>query len=112
MTLPRYCKICRLMLHYPSLVDKDYDTFNGNGHCPENHYKVLVHDSQEESKVLEETLHYNEYVIFIDYHNEKHIEIFKESKIVLETTLESFENVNFRDKDYVINKLDTLVNFS
>lgn len=109
--LPRYCKICRLMLHYPSLVDRDYDTFNGNGYCPEHHYKILVHDSVEETRLLEETLTYNEYVLFIDY-NEKWIEIFKDSKIVLITTLESFENVNFRDSDYVINKLDTLVNFS
>ena len=109
--LPRYCKICRLLLHYPTLDDKEYDTFNGTGFCPDKHYEVLVHDDNEGLKMLEEKMYYNEYMLLLNYIDNL-VEIYKDNRSSITITMDCFEKVNYKDKNYVINKLDTLLNFS
>ena len=116
MSLPRFCKICRLILHYPDLNRSDWDNeikaFKGKGFCPDKHYEITLHEYDDRVEVQYEKLYYNEYMVEIDYHHDKWIEIYKEGRVALVTTLESWEGVNFRDKDAVLYKLDTLINFS
>lgn len=117
MSLPRFCKICRLILNYPDLNRSDYAAdiaaFVGKGFCPDKHYEITLHEYEDDRvEVQYEKLSYNEYMIEFDYIRDKWVEIYKDNIIVLVTTLESWKDTNFRDKDYVMYKLDTLINFS
>lgn len=122
MTLPRFCKICRLIIHYPDLEKDDWDEdmkrFEGKGYCPDGHYEVNLHEYEDRTEIWSEILRYNEYEILIDYNSTAYwIEIYKDSKTgggepAIVTTIESWKDVNYRDKDAVLYKLDTLINFS
>lgn len=116
MTLPRFCKICRLILHYPDLTKEDYDedskSFNGKGYCPAKHYEISLRETDEETKIIEEKFQYNEYMLIMDYEIDNWAEIWKDGRIALVTTMESVSNINYMNVEYIVNKLDTLVNFS
>jgi hypothetical protein len=116
MSLPRFCKICRLILNYPDLERSDWDeelkAFKGTGFCPDNHYEIELYERDDDVTIHMEKLRYNEYEVQIDYTNDKWIEIYKDHRVALVTTIESWKDVNYRDREAVIYKLDTLINFS
>jgi len=72
MSLPRYCKICRLLIHYPDLQKSDYDEkrrlFVGTGWCPSKHYELIVHEGDEYTEIRTEKIYYDEYRITLSHH--------------------------------------------
>lgn len=115
MSLPRFCKICRLLIHYPDLKREDYnetqDFFKGIGYCPDKHYEIHLKEKDDSVTIIQEKLRYNEYMIMLS-HNEGFFYLYKEDRLVYVRPVTEIQNINFRDKEYVMNKLDTLVNFS
>lgn len=113
MTLPRFCKICRLILNYPDLKKDDYDNQLklGRGYCPSKHYEIALNEYEDRNEVLYERFSYQDYAIQISY-NDGTVYLHKDSRLVLQRPIAEFENWNYRDVNYILNKLDTLVNFS
>lgn len=115
MSLPRFCKICRLILHYPDLKREDYDEaqdfFKGIGYCPEKHYEIHLKEKDDSVTIIREKLCYNEYTIVLS-HNEGIFYLSKEDILVYARPVTEIQDINFRDKEYMLYKLDTLVNFS
>ncbi len=109
MSLPRHCKICRLILNYPTYDPAD-DAFVGMGHCPSQHYTITL--TKDEDDLLEDVI---EKFIFADFtlviiHDDNIMNLYKNGYFV--TSIKGIQNYNFRNPEDVISKLDTLVNFS
>ncbi len=115
MTLPRHCKVCRLILHYPDLEKDDYNEhegfFVGKGYCPNKHYEINVREYEDSTETMLEKIFYQEYIVQLS-HREGIFYLHKDGNLVLVRALSEFKDWNYKDIDYVINKLDTLVNFS
>lgn len=107
------CKICRLILNFPN-YDKEKLMFKGTGFCPQKHYEALVqyavHEDFNDLSILFEKFFYNEYTITLSHH-ENISTLYKDNNIV-NTVPGILELGNYRDINYIINKLDTMVNFS
>jgi hypothetical protein len=112
MTLPRFCKICRLIMHYPDLKNQDHIDrdilFIGTGFCPNKHYEVTIHEYKDRTDVISEILLYQEYIVKLS-HFEGFFYLYKDEKLVLIRGLSEF--LEWIYKDSVLEKLDTLVNF-
>jgi len=110
MTLPRHCKICRLILNYPE-YNPEKESFTGKGYCPDKHYETLVYFKEPLLEIRNEIIIYDEYLILLSHH-EGITYIYKDHVMVRAEHISILRDLDFRNKNYVINRLDTLVNFS
>jgi len=126
MKLPRQCKICNLLLHYPD-YNSDNIKFFGKGYCPQMskiiggaHYEIMVNTYENETsdhcEVLSEKFIYEELLIQLAHH-EKVFYFYKDGRKVecpelLYDEVKELVYKYCKNKDHMLDKLDTLVNFS